>query len=247
MVGVGMALTGACPGTVLVQLGTGIPSGRYAMLGGILGGVVYTLIAKSVRRGANRPSSGDPSLPGKLGVSSNNATAAFVSLCTSMVLAARYLLPTQPHVLLDSAVGGALVGVGQIASLLLTSAPVGVSSCYEDLGVWFWSQLGYDTGLSSSAKDRVLPISRSIAFATGIVASSLALTKNVPRLVLSDNAPVAPARAIFGGLVMILGSRLAGGCTSGHGISGMSMLGASSIVSVAAMFGGGMGTAALLG
>lgn len=45
---------------------------------------------------------------------------------------------------------------------------------------------------------------------------------------------------------MVFGARVAGGCTSGHGISGMSMLAMGSLVSVVTMFGGGMGVAALL-
>jgi uncharacterized membrane protein YedE/YeeE len=39
---------------------------------------------------------------------------------------------------------------------------------------------------------------------------------------------------------MVFGARLAGGGTSGHGITGMSQLSISSFITVAAMFGGGM-------
>jgi uncharacterized membrane protein YedE/YeeE len=52
-----------------------------------------------------------------------------------------------------------------------------------------------------------------------------------------------PALAYAGGTALVLGSRIAGGCTSGHGISGFSVLSAASIVAVPAMFGGGIGTA----
>ena len=46
---------------------------------------------------------------------------------------------------------------------------------------------------------------------------------------------------------MVFGARLAGGCTSGHGISGMATMGVASFVSVTAVFAGGMGVAAMLG
>lgn len=59
-------------------------------------------------------------------------------------------------------------------------------------------------------------------------------------------AEVGNLQAVLGGAVMLFGSRLAGGCTSGHGISGMSLLSISSFVSVAAMFAGGMGLAIVL-
>jgi uncharacterized membrane protein YedE/YeeE len=45
---------------------------------------------------------------------------------------------------------------------------------------------------------------------------------------------------------MAFGSRLAGGCTSGHGISGTLQLNAGSWLTVAGMFAGGIGAAMLL-
>ena len=59
---------------------------------------------------------------------------------------------------------------------------------------------------------------------------------------LSARAPIA----FFGGFVMLFGARIAGGCTSGHGISGMAQLSAGSTVAVAAMFTGGILTALLM-
>jgi uncharacterized protein len=49
-----------------------------------------------------------------------------------------------------------------------------------------------------------------------------------------------------GGVLMSFGARLAGGCTSGHGISGTLQLNAGSWLAVAAMFVGGIGAAMLL-
>jgi uncharacterized membrane protein YedE/YeeE len=59
---------------------------------------------------------------------------------------------------------------------------------------------------------------------------------------LGARAPIAFAA----GFVMLLGARIAGGCTSGHGISGMAQLSIGSSVAVAAMFAGGILTAMLL-
>ena len=49
-----------------------------------------------------------------------------------------------------------------------------------------------------------------------------------------------------GGVLMAFGARLAGGCTSGHGISGTLQLNAGSWLTVACMFGSGIATAMLL-
>ena len=52
--------------------------------------------------------------------------------------------------------------------------------------------------------------------------------------------------AFAGGFVLLYGARLAGGCTSGHGISGMSQLAIGSMITVIFMFAGGIITARFL-
>lgn len=52
--------------------------------------------------------------------------------------------------------------------------------------------------------------------------------------------------AFIGGFLILFGARLAGGCTSGHIISGMSQLAVSSTIFAAAVFAGGIGVAHLL-
>ena len=59
---------------------------------------------------------------------------------------------------------------------------------------------------------------------------------------LGARAPIAFAA----GFIMLFGARIAGGCTSGHGISGIAQLSAGSTLAVAAMFAGGILTAMLL-
>jgi uncharacterized membrane protein YedE/YeeE len=54
------------------------------------------------------------------------------------------------------------------------------------------------------------------------------------------------AGAFVGGILMGVGSRWAGGCTSGHGISGTLQLGISSWIAVIGFFVGGIATALLL-
>ena len=54
------------------------------------------------------------------------------------------------------------------------------------------------------------------------------------------------ADAFLGGVLIIFGARLAGGCTSGHIISGITQLSVSGLLFGAAVFGGGIVTAKLL-
>ena len=52
--------------------------------------------------------------------------------------------------------------------------------------------------------------------------------------------------AFVGGFVLLFGARLAGGCTSGHGISGINQVAVGSLVTVVFMFIGGIITAQFL-
>lgn len=52
--------------------------------------------------------------------------------------------------------------------------------------------------------------------------------------------------ALFGGILMAFGARLAGGCTSGHGISGTMQLSVGSWIAVICFFIGGIATAMLM-
>ena len=54
------------------------------------------------------------------------------------------------------------------------------------------------------------------------------------------------AAALGGGILMAFGARLAGGCTSGHGISGTMQLSVGSWIAVICFFVGGIGTAMLM-
>ena len=60
------------------------------------------------------------------------------------------------------------------------------------------------------------------------------------------NATRRYLNAFLGGFLIIFGARLAGGCTSGHIISGITQLAVSSMIFAAGVFGAGMVTARLL-
>lgn len=243
MVGVGMALTGACPGTVLVQVGTGVASGRYAIVGGVLGGILYTFLARTLRRAPSCVDVQAETLPEKLGVNSSVVILVFEAMCISMILAARHFAHESAKSFLDPVTGGLVIGVSQLVTLILTNHPLGVSTSYEDIGHWFWDVLGYQRTSSKNSTKTIVPMSRAIAFASGILVSSFVLSKVVPDAVVKDSLAISPSRGILGGFIMVLGARIAGGCPSGHGISGMSMLGVSSFIAVALMFAGGIGLA----
>ena len=83
----------------------------------------------------------------------------------------------------------------------------------------------------------------------GFVASRLGRTRANPVELVHAGETTTGRRyrdAFIGGVLILFGARLAGGCTSGHIISGMTQLAVSSTIFAAAVFAGGMGTARLL-
>ena len=83
----------------------------------------------------------------------------------------------------------------------------------------------------------------------GLLASRIGRT-HAPRIEAINAGETTTARrylnAFAGGFLIILGARLAGGCTSGHIISGMTQLSVSGFIFGAGVFLSGMTTARLL-
>jgi uncharacterized membrane protein YedE/YeeE len=80
----------------------------------------------------------------------------------------------------------------------------------------------------------------------GAVLGSCALSR-AASLPLAPDIGISAIKATIGGVVLVFGARVGGGCTSGHGITGMSQLSIASFVTVAAMFGGGIGWSWIFG
>ncbi|KAF1978412.1 hypothetical protein BU23DRAFT_651167 [Bimuria novae-zelandiae CBS 107.79] len=239
MVSIGMTLTGVCPG--LFVLG-----------GGILGGNLYTQLipylpppspASSLEK--EKPNE-NLTVQGKLGMSTRSAVLMYEVCCLVVINLATLLGPESVGVPLHPLLGGAAIGGAQAASLLLTGVPVGVSTAYKVGATYIWRTI---TSLSSheakGAPLAPLPPLKSVYFAAGIVAGSKMLLRAVPSAVVGTVLDIRASRGVLG-LIMVLGVRLAGGCTSGHGISRMVMLSVSSIVTVGSMFLGGFGSALLV-
>ncbi len=243
LIGVGMALTGACPGTVLVQLATGIKSGIPTALGGLMGGILFAKFGSALKSSL---SASTPPLDAKsytiytkFAMNPDHVLLAYEVMCLALIGSFSTFGLNRSAPLLHPIVGGALIGGAQAASLLFTGNALGVSTAYEEAGSFFWYLLG-------AGKQGGRPSTKAMTFALGILIGSFALSQSLsqPPTQMMD---ISGVRALLGGCTMIFGARLAGGCTSGHGISGMSTFSISSIITVIAMFGGGILTARFFG
>lgn len=251
MLGFGMTLTGACPGTVLVQVASGIRSGYPALAGGLLGGLLYAQLGPYLHKPITAVTKQDQddkqeeiaeTVYHHFSMKESHAVIVFEIICLIIILSATYVTSGSSNGLLHPIVGGLLIGGAQAASLALTGNAVGVSTAYEQIGRLFQH---FFSSAFSTKKASKFPALRSVPFATGILAGSYMLSWAIPISVPGSEALVSMGRAVSGGILMVFGGRLAGGCTSGHGISGLSTLSISSIFTVASIFAGGIGFAAI--
>jgi uncharacterized membrane protein YedE/YeeE len=155
---------------------------------------------------------------------------------------------------------GILIGLLQIPAFMIIETALGASSSYVTVGglIASWmdpSILGIDyvaRHIAATSKNWW-----QVAFVASIAIGALvsARLSGAKRQAISPvwaRALGSPSRAkryavaFVAGFLMLFGARIADGCTSGHGLSGMAQLAVGSTVAVAAMFAGGIGAAVLM-
>jgi uncharacterized membrane protein YedE/YeeE len=117
--------------------------------------------------------------------------------------------------------GGALIGVAASLLLLLEGKVAGISSVAAQL-------------VSGRA-----PEPWRVAFLVGLVGAGVGLAALAPSTIGAplDRSPVALVAA---GLLVGFGTRVSGGCTSGHGVCGLSRGSTRSLAAVLVFMGAGM-------
>ena len=156
-------------------------------------------------------------------------------------------------------VAGIPIGLLQIPAFLIIETALGASSSYVTVGglIASWidpSILRIDyvaRHLAATAKNWW-----QVAFVVSIAVGAL-LSARLSETTRENISPIwslalgssSPGRrylvAFVAGFLMLFGARLADGCTSGHGLSGMAQLAVGSTAAVAAMFAGGIAAAFL--
>ena len=157
-------------------------------------------------------------------------------------------------------VAGVVIGLLQIPAFLLIETALGASSSYVTVGAFLasWldpSLLGIDyvaRHVAATAKN-LWQVALVIGIAVGAFTSmKLSRAWRQPISPIWSRALGSPsptrryALAFVAGFLMLVGARIADGCTSGHGLSGVAQLSVGSTVAVVAMFAGGIVAASLL-
>ncbi|KAF7548593.1 hypothetical protein G7Z17_g6961 [Cylindrodendrum hubeiense] len=233
MLGAGMAMSGSCPGTLFAQSGLGLQTGFYALGGAILGGIVHVGIVSKAIKWQKEKTGVKPhaiSLDKQLGVSKGSTLFLFEAVALSVIAASVIFTNGSSDWTLFSAGSGLFLGLAQLFSILTRKSMLGVSTSFEEIGSHFWWLVqGADSNSWPSSHQNIL-------FATGAAVGAWVLAQNVPSLVADKAIETAPVLAVAGGFIMAIGSRIAGGCTSGHGVSGLSLLSTSSLITIVSLF-----------
>lgn len=153
---------------------------------------------------------------------------------------------------------GAGIGILVCISLLFADRPIGCSSAFVKAWGLFWSVISRNSVATKEYFRAVVPavdwfvmIIPGIivgAFLSSILSGTFAVTV-VPAAwgaVFGYNPVLRIAVALLGGILLGIGARWAGGCTSGHGISGSIQFSFASMVTAACFFAGGIVVAMIL-
>ncbi len=157
-------------------------------------------------------------------------------------------------------VAGIIIGLLQIPAFLLIETALGASSSYVTIGGTIASWIDPSALKIDYVARHVAATGKNwwqVALVIGVAIGAFASMKlsgarrsaisPIWQRALGSPSPIKRhAVAFAGGFVLLLGARIADGCTSGHGLSGMAQLAVGSTVAVAAMFAGGIATAMLL-
>ncbi|KAI9152188.1 UPF0394 membrane protein [Paramyrothecium foliicola] len=230
MVGLGMTITGACPGTVLVQAVAGTENSRLLAGSALLAGVAWVKCKPWLIRPRTCQPERSPTVMAATGYTAEKIVVWY-EVAMVAVIATTLIIAPRSATMLHPVVGGLLIGIGQLASVTLSNKPIGVSTVYEESGQLFWNAM--EGKRSNKVPD-------SILFAGGLMTGSLLTMSALPatrEALVSGTEPASTLMIAVGGLLLSFGARVAGGCTSGHGISGMATMSLSSIITVASMFG----------
>ena len=116
---------------------------------------------------------------------------------------------------ISAAIGGILIGLSAALLWLMNGRVAGISGILGGLA-------------RAGGGDRLW----RLAFLVGLVAAPLlyATVSGLPAVTITSS----PALLVSGGLLVGFGTRLGGGCTSGHGVCGIARLSKRSLVATAA-------------
>ncbi|HLN54629.1 MAG TPA: YeeE/YedE thiosulfate transporter family protein [Bacteroidales bacterium] len=242
--GAGMSILGYCPGTIPVSMGEGSVDAFSGFVGAVVAGIVYTVIVPSIK-GILGPDAGQAALVNLFDKPGPAFFIIIVILGAFLVYAAFFLNrfdKDKSYRWLVSGIGIAIITAGIFLTTVFDRV-LGASGFYPFIGdkVAGLTETEYYKGIAGSGKWEMFFLAG--AFLSGLVLSLIrgdfrfTLIHDNWRKYKNNSSGSRLVWSFVGGFLLIIGARLAGGCTSGHIISGGMQIAFSSWIFAAVVFG----------
>ncbi len=144
-------------------------------------------------------------------------------------------------------VAGILIGILSVGSLLIFNKTIGISTTFSKGAALLWSIVNYDHFASNAYYISLLKNKAWIDWQLMLVIGVFIGSYLSRRLSKSSTGALIPGsfswRPFIGGLIVMFGARFAGGCTSGHAITGGVQLALSGWLFMIGVFAMGIPTA----
>ncbi len=235
--GAGMAILGYCPGTLFVSVGEGAVDAFIGILGGLVGGIVYTILLPYMGAilGPNLGKISLETIIGGQGVLFYTLVSAIGLIFIAGALWLHKKEGTNNLKWLYS--GIALAVLNPIVFLTTVSGrPIGASTTYPYVGDLL-------VGLTDGEYFNKIqtPGNWELIFLFGALLAGLVLSlirKDFKFTLIYPSWEVSKGNSVsgrviwafIGGFILVFGARMAGGCTSGHILSGGMQVAVSSLV-----------------
>jgi uncharacterized membrane protein YedE/YeeE len=241
--GTGMAILGYCPGTIPVSMGEGSLDAVTGLIGGLAAGLIYTLMIPSINA-ITGPNLGVISAKTLIPESDTLFYLVVIVLGVAMIAAAFALNRMEKANNMRWLYSG--IGIAVLTAIIFLSSTtnrvLGASSTYPYVACLIGGATANEYFRSIAGAGKWELIFLSGAFLSGLVLSII--RKDFKLTLIHDNwrkykgtsNAGRVAWAFVGGFLLIFGARLAGGCTSGHIISGGIQLAISSYLFAAVVF-----------
>lgn len=242
--GSGMAILGYCPGTLPVSLGEGSVDAFIGIVGGLLGGLVYTLALPAIH-GILGPDLGKISLYSLIG--NNFLFYLFAILLSGLFIWIAFQLHRKENTTdMKWLYAGIALAILEVVtfSTFVADRPIGASTTYPYISdlLTGMTQNDYFAKIQKPGHWELIFLSGAFLSALFI---SLIRKEFKLKLIYSNwekykgNSPVKRILWAFaGGFILIFGARMADGCTSGHILSGGMQLSISSLLFAVFVFTG---------
>ncbi|UJR14384.1 hypothetical protein I4U23_001381 [Adineta vaga] len=266
LIGLGMVICGSCPGTIFVQVGSGIFNSLFTCLGALLGTFFYYIVIHDRITKERLPSTSPVfrRLSDILHTPSVVLHSIFGLVFLGAAIGLEFFVPWRSDLDYyfrdrsfmnpDSMIGsvfrmaawppslcGAGVGLLQLFFILLLEMTLGASSAFSVLAAQVCRIKSIGRALPSLSS-----LSSGLENYTIFLFGVAAIGGSALSSTLSHTIPLGPENgtnvlaSVLGGFLLFIGARCAGGCTSGQGISGTTHLLLGSLLTTACIFGSGI-------